>query len=250
MSALAPISRRFAPRTVADPLASRLALAGGGAFAMAAVLLGVLHLDRRWGGGINPVTAMLSDYGLAPGWWMWDLALVLTSTGSLAVLVALRRTELLGGWTPVSFLVLWCVAMDAVAVFTKDPQGGAVTFTGKLHLYATGIGCAALPLAGLALARRHRGHPQWRRFAAWTRYLSLSSVPFFLPFIIPFVVNVLFTGQRLPTVATGLVERIMAVLELCLLGVLALWARRAVSFPPTAGADPDRMALRITGSAG
>ena len=56
----------------------RLVLSAHGAFAVAATPLVVLHLSARWG-GIDPVTAMLSDYALRPGWWMWDLALTVTS---------------------------------------------------------------------------------------------------------------------------------------------------------------------------
>jgi hypothetical protein len=41
----------------------RLVLGAHGAFAVAAALLVVLHLSARWG-GIDPVTAMLSDYAL------------------------------------------------------------------------------------------------------------------------------------------------------------------------------------------
>jgi hypothetical protein len=234
------------PRPSPDRLIRRLVLMAGACLGVATALLAVLHLDPRWGGGISPITGMLSEYGLGRGWWLWDLALVLVSIGSAAVLVALRRTEVLLGTLPLSFLVLWCVAIGAVAVFTKDPQGGAETVTGKLHLYATGISCGALPLAGLVLGRRHRTHPRWRGFASWTRFLSLSSVPFFVPFIVPFAVHVLLGVSRFPTVATGLVERIMAVLELSLLAVLKLWARFACT-PSGAGEKDLRPRAALAG---
>ncbi|WP_342781630.1 DUF998 domain-containing protein, partial [Amycolatopsis rhizosphaerae] len=209
-----------------DPLARMLAWAGHGAFAVAATLLVVLHLDPDWGGGENPVTAMLSEYALTPGHWAWALALTLTSAGSVAVLVSLRRTGVLAGAAAPAWLAVWCVAIALVAVFSKDPQGGAVSLTGKLHLYATGVSCAALPVAGLVLARTHRAHPSWHRFARWSRWLALASVPFFLPFIVPFAVHVLFS-RGFPTPATGLVERIMAGLELALLALLGGWAHHA-----------------------
>ncbi|HVV12577.1 DUF998 domain-containing protein [Amycolatopsis sp.] len=212
------------PEAVRDPLPSRLVRTAAGCLGTAAVLLVLLHLVRGLGGAGNPVTDMLSDYGLARGWWLWDLTLVLVSAGSAAISAALRRIGALSV-PALSFLVLWCLSLCAVAVFTKDPQGGAVTFTGKLHLYATGVGCAALPLAGLALAARHRAHPRWSRFARWSRALSLASVPFFLPFIVPFAAHILFGMTHFPTIATGLVERAMAVFELCQLTLLAWWAR-------------------------
>jgi hypothetical protein len=107
-------------------------------------------------GGIDPVTAMLSDYALRPGWWMWDLALTVTSAGSAAVLLALHRQGVLRGRIAVSGMGVWCVRVLLVAAITKDPQGGAVTITGKLHLYATAASCVSLPIAGWALGRAPR----------------------------------------------------------------------------------------------
>jgi hypothetical protein len=107
-------------------------------------------------GGIDPVTAMLSDYALRPGWWMWDLALTVTSAGSAAVLLALHRQGVLRGRIAVSGMGVWWVSVLLVAAITKDPQGGAVTITGKLHLYATAASCVSLPIAGWALGRAPR----------------------------------------------------------------------------------------------
>ncbi|WP_285485685.1 DUF998 domain-containing protein [Amycolatopsis taiwanensis] len=220
------------PTRCPDRLAQSLAWAGHGAFIFAAVLMAALHLVPQWGGDANPVTAMLSEYAYAPGRWMWALALTATSAGSAAVGIALHRTGLLTRWAA-TWLVVWCVAIFLVAVFHKDPQGGAVSLTGKLHLYATGIACAALPIAALALARRHRTRPPWHRFATWTRRLAVTAIPFFLPFIVPFALNMALGEGKIPTPATGLVERLMAGLELALLALLAVWAHRAATERPT-----------------
>jgi Protein of unknown function (DUF998) len=229
MSLASPISTLPAQRPRTDRLTSALTLLGQGAFGLAVVLLVVLHLDPRWGGRASPVTAMLSEYAYSPGRWMWELALAATSAGSVAVGAALRRTGLLVGRGAAGWLAVWCVAILLVAVFRKDPQGGAVTVIGKLHLYATGIACAALPIAGLVLARRYRAHPRWRRVAAWARGLAVASIPFFLPFIVPFTVNVVLGAPRIPTPATGLIERVMAGLELALLALLGVWAQQAAA---------------------
>jgi len=223
MSVLTPAP----PRPRVNRAARMLTLLAYGAFALAAGLLVLLHLDPRLGGTASPMTAMLSEYAYTPGWWLWDLSLAATSAGSIALAMALRHTGVLAGRGTVVWLTLWCVTIGLVAVFTKDPQGGAVTLTGKLHLYATGVSCAALPVAGLLLARRHRAHPHWHGFARWSRRLSLGSIPFFLPFIVPFTITVLLRVRHVPTLATGLIERAMAVLELALLTVLAVWSHRA-----------------------
>lgn len=195
-------------------------------FAAAAAAMIILHV----GSPIDPVTAMLSEYAWSPGWWLWDGALVLTSAGSALLVAGLRRHGLLTGAFAWACLLAWIGSLLAVALFTKDPQGGATTPTGKAHLYATALSCVTLPLASWALGRTHRSDPRWQRHAAWSRRLAWAAVPFFLPFLIPFAVDVLF-GRHLPTVATGLVERLMAGLELVLLVHLARWGRHSATVP-------------------
>jgi hypothetical protein len=216
-------------------LARQLVHFAQSAFVVAAVFLTVLHISAHWG-GIDPITAMLSDYALRPGWWMWDGALLATSVGSVAVLVALHRQHVLRGWFPAVCLLLWCVSVALIALFAKDPQGGAITPTGKVHLYATAVSCASLPGAAWVLGRAHREHLHWHRFARWSRRLALGSLPFFLPFIIPFAIHTFFGGQLLPMLPTGLIERLMAGLQLGLLIVLGTWARRATVRAHTAEA--------------
>ncbi|SFW83560.1 DUF998 domain-containing protein [Amycolatopsis australiensis] len=214
------------PAPARPHLCARLLVPGAlTALAGAVVLLAVLHLDRRLA-PLDPVSTMLSDYALSPGRWLWAGALILTSTGSALLLVALRRRGLLANPALVAGKALWCVSLVAVAIFAKDPQGGAITATGKIHLYASAVTCLSLPVVGWALGRRHRDDPRWRRSATWSRRLALAAIPFYLPFIVPFAANVVF-GDHLPTVATGLVERLMMVLEIALLAVLGHWAHRA-----------------------
>lgn len=222
------VTTELTPVLVSAPSAKAAKRALGAAVAavlLAAAFLVVLHVDRYWG-PIDPVSAMLSDYAWTPGWWMWAAAMLLTSAGSVVVAVVLRRRGLLCGALTVVAMAAWCAGLAAVALFTKDPQGNAVSWVGKVHLGATGISCVSLPLAGWLVGWAHRNSPDWRGYARWSRILGLAAVPFFLPFLIPFAANVAF-GQHLPTVATGLVERLMAVLELVELLVLAGWAWRA-----------------------
>jgi hypothetical protein len=249
MSVVSPLSAPPTPHPSVDEPARVLAWAGYGAFTLSAVLLVLLHLVPGWGGDVSPVTAMLSEYAYTPGRWMWALALATTAAGSAAVAIALRRTGVLPDRLSTTWLVLWCVTILAVAIFRKDPQGGAITLTGKVHLYATSISCGALPVTGLLLARRHRTHPHWYRFAIPARRLAIGSIPFFLPFIVPFTLNVLLHAH-IPTPATGLIERLMGLLELALLALLAAWGHHAASHPATRdtiGRRPQSVALPPAG---
>lgn len=225
-----------------DRWSARAAVLALSSFTIAAVLLGVVHLDPELG-GIDSVTAMLSDYGLVRGWWLWDLSLVATSVGSLAVLVAMRRQAILARGAAMSCMGLWCGCVLLVAAFTKDPQGGAVTLTGKIHLYATALSCASLPIAGLALGRQHHARPGWQSFARWARWLAAASIPLFLPFILPFAGTVLLGSRALPSLPTGLIERLMAVLDLAVLVTFALWSWHATRNPAVpARSAPDQTA--------
>ncbi|MEC3980954.1 DUF998 domain-containing protein [Amycolatopsis sp. H20-H5] len=123
---------------------------------------------------------MPSDYALCPGWWLWDGTLLPTAAGSAPVLLAMHRARVLLGWPVANAMALWCASLLGVVVFTKDPQGGTVSITGKIHLYATALSCVSLPVVGWALGRRHRTRQEWRRFATWSRRLALAAIPFFL----------------------------------------------------------------------
>ena len=89
------------------------------------------------------------------------------------------------------------------------------------------MSCASLPVVGLAVGRQHRTHHRWGRLAAWARRLASASVPFFLPFIVPFAQTVLLGRHLLPELPTGLLERLMAALDLGILVLLGLWAHHA-----------------------
>lgn len=205
-------------------------------FALTAVAVSVimvvwLHLLPGWG-GVNPITGMLSDYGVRPDGWVFDTALDILSVGSAAVLVKMARYGVLRDRIGLIAMASWCLCLVGVAAFTKDPNHGIDTFRGAVHLYSTAAACGSLPLAALIIGWRHRRNPDWRRWAWTSQGLAMLTVPFVAPFVISFFVIRMTHSHGLATVPTGLVERLMGVLDLVILVVLAMWARRAAGRRP------------------
>jgi hypothetical protein len=124
MSFRSPASARSVAAFVSGPRHDRfLVRAAQAAFTLAAVLLTILHLDRRWA-PIDPVTSMLSDYALCPGWWMWTGALILTSAGSAALLPAMRQRAVLAGLPVPVAMAVWCVSLQRSRCSPKMPCEG------------------------------------------------------------------------------------------------------------------------------
>ncbi|HEY2701242.1 MAG TPA: DUF998 domain-containing protein [Pseudonocardiaceae bacterium] len=200
-------------------------------FALLATLVALtmvvgLHLLPGWG-GVNPLTGMLSDYGVRPDGWVFDTSLDVLSVASLAVLVKMAVHGVVRSRASVLLMLAWCLCLVGIATFTKDPNLGNQTFEGSLHLWVTAAACASLPLAGIVIGWRHRKDPEWRRFAIATQVLAVLSIPCFLPFIISFfVIRFEHTGGP-PELPTGLVERLMGLVDVAIVVVMALWSQRA-----------------------
>jgi Protein of unknown function (DUF998) len=195
----------------------------------------VLHMLPDWG-GVNPITGMLSDYGVRPEAWVFDSALDVLALGSIAAVINLARHGVLRGRWASGLMIAWCVCLVGIASFTKDPNLGAQTLRGAIHLYSTAAACVSLPVAAWVIGRAHRADPRWRGFSISCRVLAWVSVPCFLPFVISFFVIRMTHSSGPSAVPTGLVERLMGVVDVALLVLLILWSHRASRTPAPAPA--------------
>jgi hypothetical protein len=195
---------------------------------LATTMIIVLHLLPGWG-GVNPITGMLSDYGVRPDGWVFDTALDVLSVGSVALLIKMVLHGVVRGRATFVLMASWCVCLVGIASFTKDPNTAAQTVRGTIHLYATAAACASLPVASLVIGWQHRRDPAWRRWAWVSQGLALVSIPCFLPFVVSFFIIRMSHEPGLNTVPTGLVERLMGGLDIVILLVLAFWAHQASS---------------------
>ncbi len=217
---------KFVSVTGTRPISRALVAISVGATLVATMMIIVLHLlpDE---GGVNPLHGMLSDYALQPDGWVFRLALVVMGIGSVPLWAVLVRHHVLRGWLPMVFMAVWCVGLIGIAIFSKDRVETNQTIHGGVHLWVTVAACGALPLVGLALGLRHRKHQSWRRYARSSLCLAVANIPCLLPFVIAFFLNVITHSERFSGPATGLIERIMAMLDIVSLIVLGIWAYAA-----------------------
>jgi hypothetical protein len=199
-----------------------LVIVAVGTVAVAAVLVVWLHTLPDWG-GVDPITDMLSSYGIGSRGWVFNDALDLVAAGSAVLLVAMARCGVVRRRTETALMAGWCVFLVGVATFHKDAAGAAPTLEGAVHVAVTAAACVSLPCAAVVICYR-RADLRWRRYHRITRAVALWSVPCLLPFLVSFFATRLISGTGFWTVVpTGLVERGMAVLDLATLVVLALW---------------------------
>ncbi|MBQ0825464.1 DUF998 domain-containing protein [Streptomyces tagetis] len=135
--------------------------AAHGALAGSLALAAALHLG--WAAEVDPLRHTLSDYALHDG----AAALFTACAGSAAagcgaLLAGLVRSRATVGTGAPAALAVGCAGLTLCALFPTDPVGRPSTASGLIHRYATGTALAALPAAGLLLARRLRARPAGR----------------------------------------------------------------------------------------
>ena len=170
---------------------------------------------------ISALDTTLSEYGTGTNKWIFNLALILLATGSVAGLAVLLRQ----GRLPVPAAALgavWSVGLLVILAFAKhdwriDPTMDAA---GMAHRAASIVAFVCLPLAVLASARRAFPYAPRRRLTA--RLLAMASFGW-LAVIVSAIVVAIHTGHDwwLST-PYGLEERGLALTELLALAVLIL----------------------------
>jgi hypothetical protein len=187
---------------------------------------------------ISPVHRTISEYGLTTSAWAFDLGVVSLAVGSVAVLAGLvmvRRIRLLGAGT--IFGTLWIAGLLTLVTFPKHNWAlGGMTSSGQVHRMASLVAFLALPIAAMAMARRHDQAPGAvaARCAFW---LGVVSLLWFSPIVIAVVTT---PGAWWLAIPLGLVERGMALTEVAALVALAFLLR---SFGPGLS-PPGPLAMR------
>ena len=214
----------------------RLAAAlGFAAVALCAALIGSLHAVAA--AQVNPIRRTISEYALGEFGWMFDVAVVGLSVGSLLVLLAIVRAGLLP-WASLgsAALLTWSMTLLVVVAFEKANWSIGPSVGGYIHRYASLAAFLALPVAALAMGARWRGDPLHRRFAAWTRILGVVSLGWLSTILFGFLLRPLTGVPWWQFVPLGLVERGLAVSEVAAVVVMGAWAWRTAEAPALAGA--------------
>ncbi|TQS18744.1 DUF998 domain-containing protein [Microbispora hainanensis] len=180
------------------------ALVAAGATAMLA-----LHLV----GGLDPLTATISQYFYAPDGWLLPLSLTSIAVGSAVLAVRLdrlgrldRRAALLVG--------MWSACLLLVAGFPTDPLGAPLSLSGNIHRYAAFVAFASLPVAGLRVARATQSR--------LVRVLCAVALGSLVLVVVPYVFRVLSLDPG--AVPAGLTQRLTVVTEMAALVAMSVSA--------------------------
>jgi hypothetical protein len=214
------ITSSYRQLMASDRHSNTAAVAGVVALAAGAILVLLLQVIPPTN-KISALDTTISEYGTGTNKWIFNLALILLVTGSVAGLVVLLRQ----GRLPVPAAALgavWSLGLLVVLAFAKhdwriDPTMDAA---GMAHRVASIVAFVCLPLAVLASARRTFPHAPRRRLAA--RLLAIASFGW-LAVIVGAIVVAIHTGHDwwLST-PYGLEERGLALTELLALAALVL----------------------------
>ncbi|MCW0215689.1 MAG: DUF998 domain-containing protein [Pseudonocardia sp.] len=216
-----------------DRLARTCALAGAGGAAIAVVLILGLHVVAT---DVDPIRRTISEYGLGPYRSVFDVGVLALALGTLAVTVSAVRNGLVKALSvPTVLLVLFAIGMGTVVAFEKTNWAVGPSVGGYIHRYASLVAFMAMPAAAIAIGRRWKGDASWAGFAAWTRWLGVVAYLWFAWILGGFLLRP-FTGRNWwQAIPLGLVERGLALTELLVVVVLAVWgvaaARQRVPAP-------------------
>jgi len=114
----------------------------------------MLHLNAT--AAVDPASWTISDYVVTlpygiPLFGMTAAALAIGGAALANGLARLTGTRVLRG-----LLAAWAIALLVAAIFPTNLRGTPENFSSNVHLYAGAVVFAALPAAGVLLARRQR----------------------------------------------------------------------------------------------
>ncbi|MEV0588863.1 DUF998 domain-containing protein [Nonomuraea sp. NPDC050310] len=211
--------------------AGQAGLAAVGVGSAVVVGLDLARLDE-----MSPIRRTISEHGLGPQGWIFAVAVALLALGSAAIAACLARRRLAG---PVGTLALlaWSAGLLVAATFPKHNWAVGPSLSGTVHRWGSIVAFLSLPVAALIIARPWR-HPEWRRRAAVAYGLGIGSVVTVLGIAAVMTVgwgNGLAWWQVMPL---GLVERVLAAVEVATVIALGLWSAARADRGRSQGRSP------------
>lgn len=179
-------------------------------------------VDYAYYGQLDPFRSTFSEFIFTEqGARLVGVSMLATAFGSLVLGGALISAKVPGGRAAAWLIGVWALGLGIAAVFPMEPVHEPLTPHGAVHRYAALTGFVSLPLAGLLLAARFRGHPHWASLSRPLRLLSaagLLGVLAFLATFLPLAEPVWLFGQR---GYSGITERLLLAAHVVLLGLLS-----------------------------
>ncbi|MFI7006595.1 DUF998 domain-containing protein [Streptomyces sp. NPDC050145] len=177
---------------------------------------------------LSPFSQTVSDFAALDRGGPIETTMALLGLVSLLLLgVAWRRFSAVRG-LPSVLLAVWGLGLLLAAVVETDPLTTQLSGSAYVHRYASVAAFAALPVAGLILARRLGTEPQASGTVRWLRVLSWAA----LAGAAVMAYSAGPGGREL----IGLVERLLLGCEVAMLGVFGRYVQART---PTARAEQE-----------
>jgi hypothetical protein len=219
-----------------------LAFVGMVTAVLAAGLVGLLHVIPPTS-SVDPVRRTISQYALSDLGWVFDLAVLILAGSAAAILLALVRTQLIGGSSPGAIgLLVFSVSLAMVVAFPKHNWAVGPGGTGDIHRAASVVAFLSLPAAALLTARAWRRAAPWRVHASWSSALAVLSLLCFAPIAVAIMAQPVTGVRWWHAIPLGVVERALAISEIATVLALGWWAARAAARPITV--TPVRQVIR------
>lgn len=161
---------------------------------------------------LSPFFLTVSDFAALDRGGPIETTMALLGVMSLVLLTVARRRCVPVRGLPSALLTVWGLGLVVAAVVPTDPLTTQLSGSAYVHRYASIAAFAALPAAGLLLARRLGAEPHAGRTVRWLRVLSWVAL----------------AGAALMAYSAGpggreligLVERLLLGSEVTMLGIL------------------------------
>ncbi|MFJ9038523.1 DUF998 domain-containing protein [Streptomyces sp. NPDC102406] len=168
--------------------------------------------------GLSPFRLTVSDFAALDRGGPIEITMGLLGAVSLGLLAVARARKVPVRGLPSLLLALWGAGLLLAAFVPTDPLTADLSGSAYLHRYASVTAFAALPAAGLLLARRLTGADGAGDTARWLRALSWAA----LTGAAVMAYSACFADREL----IGLVERLLLGCEVAMLGVLGRHVQR------------------------
>jgi hypothetical protein len=190
-------------------------------------LLAMTYLNVRLAHEVNPLSRAVSYYVFTErGAGVFAVTLSVVALATVTILVGMAQLRMRIGSAAATLFGVWSVALVLCAVFPTDNAPRIESVHGWIHQLAGASLFVSLPLAGLALGRSLRAQPEWagtgrivRRLAVGAAALALAYLVARLPDLMPWFD---FPAAADLRAVSGLIQRLLFVLELAMLLVLAI----------------------------
>ncbi|GGF98354.1 hypothetical protein GCM10007304_10450 [Rhodococcoides trifolii] len=167
----------------------------------------------------------ISQYGLGPDRWIFNLGVLALAVGSVLVLAPLVRRGITTWRSGASIAMwLWAIGLVVVVAVPKQDWSQPQSIGGDIHRLASVVAFVALPFAAILLSRRWRRDEMWGRYAQWTFGLGIASAVAFLPLIYSIVGSIVTGTPWYRLITLGWVERVLVVVEVLAVIAIGVWA--------------------------